>query len=153
MPNRSEIAHDCFNKGYNCAQSVLFAFHDLYSIDQEVLLKIASGFGAGMARKQEVCGAVTGGLMVLSLLYGSPDAHDTRAKEKVYDAITIFMDRFQDQYGSCLCRELLGVDLKTKSGQSEYRDRALKDTICMKCVKEAVRLVWEIIETPDNSYN
>ena len=62
---RSERAVSKFVAGYNCAQSVFYAFSDDLKIDQDTGLKIACGFGAGMGRQGEVCGAVTGGIMVL----------------------------------------------------------------------------------------
>ncbi|HPP50955.1 MAG TPA: C-GCAxxG-C-C family protein, partial [Spirochaetota bacterium] len=62
---RSQVAIAKFTKDYNCAQSVLFSFCDYLNCDKDVALKISCGFGAGMGRKEEVCGAVTGGIMVI----------------------------------------------------------------------------------------
>ncbi|NTU86942.1 MAG: C_GCAxxG_C_C family protein, partial [Chlorobiaceae bacterium] len=62
---RSERAVSIFSEGYNCAQSVLFSFSDDLGIAGDTALKIASGFGGGIGRMQEVCGAVTGGVMVI----------------------------------------------------------------------------------------
>ena len=60
MNTRSAIATEKFLAGYNCAQAVLYAFCDELGFDKDTALRLACGFGAGMARKQEVCGAVTG---------------------------------------------------------------------------------------------
>ena len=57
MSVRSEIAIAKFTQGFNCAQSIIYAFSDDLGIDKDTALKIACGFGAGMGRKQEVCGA------------------------------------------------------------------------------------------------
>jgi C_GCAxxG_C_C family probable redox protein len=61
MSSRTEVATTRFLSGYNCAQAVLDAFRDEAGLDEDLALKIATGLGAGMGRKQEVCGAVTGG--------------------------------------------------------------------------------------------
>jgi len=70
MKTRSDRATEMFLSGYNCAQSVLWSFSDEVRLDPDTALRIACGFGAGMARRQEVCGAVTGGIMVLGLRLG-----------------------------------------------------------------------------------
>ena len=67
--DRVEQAVSKFAEGYNCAQSVLFSFCDDLGMDKDKALKIACGFGAGMGRKEEVCGAVTGGIMVIGAKY------------------------------------------------------------------------------------
>lgn len=68
--SRREQAVALFMEGYNCAQSLAGAFADAAGMDQRVMLKLASSFGGGMGRLREVCGAVSGSLMILSLVYG-----------------------------------------------------------------------------------
>jgi C_GCAxxG_C_C family probable redox protein len=74
MSTRTDIATTRFLSGYNCAQAVLDAFRDEASLDEDLALKMATGLGAGMGRKQEVCGAVTGGVLVLGLRHGRGSA-------------------------------------------------------------------------------
>ena len=68
--NRVEAAIEKFNNGYNWAQSVLFAFADDRLIDQDSALKITAGFGGGIAKEGQVCGAFSAGVMLLGLKYG-----------------------------------------------------------------------------------
>ena len=65
--NRCELAYQYHKKGYNCAQSVLMSFQDVAGLSEKQCLAIASGFGAG-AGTGELCGALTGAIMVLDLL-------------------------------------------------------------------------------------
>ena len=65
MKSKSQIAAEKFSEGYNCAQAVLYCFCDDLGFDKNTALKLATGFGGGMGRKEEVCGAVTGGIIVL----------------------------------------------------------------------------------------
>lgn len=92
--DRVKEAVELFNNGYNCSQAVFSTYCDKLKIDKEVALKTALGFGAGMGRLQEVCGAVTGVFMVLSLLYGSDKPNDATAREKVYNSINEFKKAF-----------------------------------------------------------
>ena len=86
---KSEIAINKFKGGFNCAQSVFFCFGDKFNIYENMVLKIASGFGGGMGREQEVCGAISGGILVLGALYGR-GRNDEKSKqliEKCYDYV------------------------------------------------------------------
>jgi C_GCAxxG_C_C family probable redox protein len=83
---------------------VLDAFRDEAGLDEDLALKIATGSGVGMGRKQEVCGAVTGGILVLGLRYGRGNTGDHLATDLTYLRTRELMDRFTAQHGSYLCR-------------------------------------------------
>ena len=84
MKTKSEIAAKKFLEGYNCAQSVFYSFCDDLIFDKNIALKMACGFGGGMGRKEEVCGAVTGGIIVLGAKYGRGEKEDRAATELTY---------------------------------------------------------------------
>jgi C_GCAxxG_C_C family probable redox protein len=146
MPNRSEMATAMMAAGWSCAQSVLGVFCADLGLDRETALKLASGFGAGMARKQEVCGAVTGGIMAIGLKHGKASAEDKEAKEQVYRLTRELMADFEAEFGSCLCRKLLaGYDMSTAAGQAKYKEDGLAEKVCRPCVRGAVRILEEIL--------
>jgi C_GCAxxG_C_C family probable redox protein len=146
MKDRGEAAAAMMAGSWNCAQSVLGVFCDDLGLDRETAMKMASGFGAGMARKQEVCGAVTGAIMVIGLKYGQAREDDKAAKEEAYRLSRQAMDRFQAEFGSCLCRELLpGLDLATEAGHARYKAEGWSEKICRPCVRFAVRILEEIL--------
>ena len=63
----SENAVECFQEGYNCAQSVLLTmFQHWNSGGSDLIPKIATGFGGGIGRCGSVCGALAGGVMALA---------------------------------------------------------------------------------------
>ncbi len=62
MTHKADEAVALFQKGFNCAQSVLGSFGPDTGLDRESCLRVGGSFGAGMARKAETCGAVTGGV-------------------------------------------------------------------------------------------
>jgi C_GCAxxG_C_C family probable redox protein len=146
FPDRSSAAAAMMAGNWNCAQSVLGVFCDDLGLDRETAMKLASGFGAGMARRQEVCGALSGAIMVIGLKHGQASEGDKAAKEAAYRLSRQAMDRFQAEFGSCLCRELLpGIDLTTEPGQKKYKDEGLSEKVCRPCVRAAVRILEEIL--------
>ena len=143
---KSERAISKFAGGYNCAQSVFFAFLEDLEIDQDTALKVASGFGGGMGRQGEVCGAVTGGIMALGAKHGRGEKEDPTAADVTYAKTREFMAQFASKHGSCLCRELLnGCDLATEEGQAAFREKDLKNKVCTPCVQSAVEMVEKMM--------
>ena len=96
-------------------------------------------------KKGEVCGACTGALMVLGLLYGQTEKGDTASKIRAYDAAEAFLDRFAERNGSYRCNDLLGCDIRTEEGVQYARSRNLFRTLCPKMVEEAVGILEGII--------
>jgi C_GCAxxG_C_C family probable redox protein len=143
---RTSTATEFFSKGYNCAQSVLYAFRDEGGgLEEETALKIACGLGAGMARKEEVCGAVTGGILVLGMRHGRGIDGDRSAMELTYRKTRELMDLFAARQGSWICRQLLGgIDLTTEEGQRDFKSRNLLNTLCKGCVQSVVEILQEI---------
>jgi C_GCAxxG_C_C family probable redox protein len=149
MKNMSDLAIEMMTAGYNCAQSILGVFCEDLNLDKETAMKLATGFGAGMARMQEVCGAVTGGAMVLGLKHGRGPAFDKAATEDTYQRVGEFMNRFAEKHGSCLCRKLLnGYDLQTEEGRMKYKEDGLGEKICRPLVADAIGLVEGLLASP-----
>ena len=100
-------AAELFLNGYNCAQAVAVAFCDVTGLEPDFAAKMASSFGGGMGRMREVCGAVSGMLMVLGLLYGYDTPGDDAGKKLQYQAVQALSSQFREQTGSIICREIL----------------------------------------------
>ena len=107
MTDHKNLAVACFNEGYNCSQSVMVAFSDVTGLPKEFAARIASPYGGGMGRMREVCGAVSGMLMVTGLLYGYQDPEDTAGKRELYKLEQELAGRFREHTGSIVCRDLL----------------------------------------------
>ena len=146
MKNREDIAVVIFHKGFNCAQAVLYAFCEDFNLDKELALKLSCGLGAGMGRKQEVCGAVTGGIIVIGLKNGRGEKDDRQAMEQTYKKTKDLMNQFESQNGSCICRHLLnGCDLMTEEGQNYFKENDLLKKTCTPCVRSVVRILENIL--------
>lgn len=144
MMDKSEIAEQMFLKGYNCAQSVLYAFAPELDISWDTALKISCGLGAGMARKGEICGAVTGAILVIGLKYGREN-EEKEAAELTYAKTNALMDLFSAKRGSCNCKKLLnGCDLSHPNGQADFKEKDYYNKVCLPCVKDAVDILVQI---------
>ena len=105
-------------------------------------MKLATGLGAGMARRGEVCGALTGGILVLGLKFGRGGQQDRSATERTYEKSEELITRFEKQHGSCLCRALLnGCDLRTAEGQQYFREHDLLHKTCVRCVETVAEVL------------
>ena len=101
-------AAELFLSGSNCAQAVAVAFCDVTGLTPEFTAKMASSFGGGMGRLREVCGAVSGMLMVAGLLYGYEDPGEDDVNKKAhYRLVQELAGKFREQAGSIICREIL----------------------------------------------
>ncbi len=147
MEDKAKIAEELFLQGYNCSQSVLAAFSDELGLDRETALKLSSSFGGGMGRLREVCGAVSGMFMVAGLKYGYDDPTDGTAKTSHYQRIQTLAQRFKEENGSIVCRELLGLPngpdspVPEKRTQEYYRKRP-----CVQLVRCAAQIMQEYRE-------
>ena len=133
--SRKEKAMNNFLQGYNCSQSIVLAFADLVDLDEQTLSKVACSFGGGMGRLREVCGSVSGSLMILSLLYGYSGPETGKPKAEQYAKVQEFARRFEAKNGSIVCRELLGLSVKHDAARPSertaeyYKKRPCKELI------------------------
>ena len=100
-------AAELFLNGYNCAQAMLVAYRDVTGLDKDFSARLASSFGGGMGRMREVCGAVSGMLMVAGLLYGYETPGDDVQKKAHYTLVQDLSGKFREEAGSIVCREIL----------------------------------------------
>jgi C_GCAxxG_C_C family probable redox protein len=133
LTNPLQTASDRFAKGFNCSQSVFSAFASQLGLSIATALKLSSTFGAGMARQGQVCGALTGALMVLGLQHGNVDPE---GKEQTYRIADEFIRKFKERHGTILCSELIGYDISTPAGMQAAREKHLFTTICPALVNE-----------------
>ena len=139
-----------FADGFNCSQAVLSVYAEQLGLDDEVALKITAGFGGGMGRMADTCGAVTGAFMVLGLLHGTTTV-DRESKERVYGLITDFARRFKARHGAIVCRDLLGCDISDPDGLRRAIVEKMFSTMCPKFVRDAVEILEEMAERIDQS--
>lgn len=138
-------AAELFLSGYNCSQAVVVAFCDKTGLTEKQAAKMASAFGGGMGRMREVCGAVSGMLMVLSLLYGYDTPGDDTSKKVLYTRVQALAAKFREENGSIICREILKNPPSDPNPTPRTADFYAKRP-CAKMVMTAGRLLDAFME-------
>ncbi|MDR2103115.1 MAG: C-GCAxxG-C-C family protein, partial [Treponema sp.] len=132
---KPEQAVQNFQAGCNCAQAVLTAYAEDFNLDKNLAKALATGFGAGIGRSQGVCGAVSGGVMVLGLKYGSRENDGREKINAAYDIVGNYLREFKSLKGSIACLELLsGCNLSTDEGKRYFKEHNLREA-CYGYVK------------------
>ena len=138
-------AAELFLSGYNCAQAVVVAFTDVTGLTEQQAAKMASAFGGGMGRMREVCGAVSGMLMVLSYVYGYDTPGDDISKKRLYGQVQALAAGFRAENGSIICREILKNPPSDPTPTPRTAEFYAKRP-CAKMVMTAARLLEQFME-------
>lgn len=144
--NRVEEAVRLFKEeGHNCAQSVFAAYADKYGIDKETALKLSASFGGGMGRLRQVCGAVSGMMMVNGMENGCTNPEDREAKKQNYAMVQQLAAAFKQENGSIICGELLSGTCQKVSTDPMASERTPEYYRKRPCA-DYVRFCAELIE-------
>lgn len=145
MYSREEKAVIYHKSGLNCAQSIVAAYSEELNYDLNLATSLSCGFGSGMGRLQEKCGAVTGAFMVLSMYASNKYTDNAEKKNESYLLIQQFNEKFNSIHGSTDCMSLLKVEIKTKEGFQHAKDNNLFELICNKLIADSVKIIDELI--------
>ena len=120
-----------FNNGYTCSQAIVKAFKNEFNIDESILEAISYGFGGGMGRSGNICGAVSGGIMLIGI------RNSDEKKDTVYEKVNNFINEFKKINGETSCIKLL--DFPTTLSEEEKKKR--KKKVCTKCIRSTVEIL------------
>ncbi len=140
-----EKAMHLFDRGLNCSQAILTAFGETYGLESESALRLGRPWGGGMGRMGQICGAVSGAIVLLGYAAnGSTD--EAEARNKLCAAIQKLVRRFEERNGTSICRELLGADFSSEEDQRKIKEEMLVTKRCPKFVKDASVILAELLE-------
>ncbi len=130
-----------FKEGYNCSQSVVAAFADLYGFTHEQALHISASFGGGIGRMRLTCGAACGMFQLVGLEVAAMEGKDRETKSRNYAIV--------QENGSITCGELLGLKRDAPvSNQAEARTAAYyAKRPCPKMVESAARIFADYLDS------
>ena len=140
IKQRTDYAVALFEQGYNCSQSVFMAFSDKFGVDKALAASLSTSFGGGIGRLREMCGAVSGGALLLGLKYPHLNPADMHAKNANYQIVQNFALEFKKQIGSYNCDDILDIFSELPETNSLETTNSTSNP-CVKCVKVAAELV------------
>ena len=140
---KGELAENLFRSGLNCSQAVAVSFCEETGLDENLVKKLTHGFGGGMGRLREVCGAMSGTVFVLSAIYGNEE------KAKLYERIQTVASEFKLQNGSLVCRELLNLNIKGADSPTPEKRTELyyKKRPCPKIIASSADILEKYIKS------
>ena len=154
IEERVEKARRLFKEGgYNCCQAVVLAYNDVFGLEDELAASLSSGFGGGMGRMREVCGAVSGMVMLAGLIRPASDPSVKNWRTANYALVQEMAGEFKEINGSIVCKELLGLvpmgsctpAPKESPEPSDRTPEYYKKRPCEEMVGIAARIVGEQI--------
>lgn len=148
MSSSQELAEKAvqrFQGGFNCAQSVLLTLYEhLESTgENELVPKIAAGFGGGIGRCGSVCGALTGSIMAVGIKYAPNEAGAEKRAQTYLNARALYR-KFEAQHGTVFCRDLIKYDLSNPQEAAKARQEGASEKVCAKLVKSAIDNFFEL---------
>ena len=155
IEERVEKAKRLFKEGgYNCCQAVVLAYNDVFGLDDRTAASVASGFGGGMGRMREVCGSVSGMVILSGLLSPADNPSDKNGRISNYSLVQEVAADFKALNGSIICKELLGlvpvgsgsVPPKESPVPSDRTPEYYKKRPCEELVGISARIIGEKIE-------
>jgi C_GCAxxG_C_C family probable redox protein len=140
-----KLAKSYAEQKFLCSEACLMALAKFQGVESLLVPRIATGFGAGVGRSGEICGAVTGAVMGLSILYGR-DKVEPMKDRRPYWYSTELLKRFKHENGGLRCPALLGLDIAKPADYEEYDKRDLWKNNCTNYILSATGIAWDIIE-------
>lgn len=149
MEERIELAVSLFKEGYNCSQSVVAAFADMYGFTREQALKMSASFGGGIGRMRQTCGAACGLFLLAGLETGCTEGKNREGKENNYKFVQQLAGEFEKRNGSLTCSRLLGLEKNapTPTTPEARTEEYYKKRPCVKIVEEAARIWVEYLKS------
>lgn len=146
-----EQALDRFKSGCNCAHAVMLAFREKAGLDEKIVMGLGMGFGAGIARTGQVCGAVNGAVLTLGMVCTKAMENPAEAKELTIQVVQHFLEDFKEANGSLYCSELLdGLDMRIPEGREAFKQTGLHEKVCEPAVRSAIEATQRLIRLVDD---
>ena len=127
---------------FNCCESVLLTLKDHIGVETDLIPKVGTGIGAGVSLNGLLCGAVSSIAIAVGMKYGRNNSEEN--PQPVWNIVDKYVAEFKDKFGHVNCRELTGLDIKTKEGLKEYFAK-VHDYSCADRIRFAVRKGVEIL--------
>lgn len=143
MTGAAERAVELFVSGFNCAEATLLALSEEFGKKVSVIPRIATGFGGGIGRTGQLCGALSGAVMAIGLQVGCDRAEEKEKRSSAAEGVRQMIVGFEEEFGTTQCRVLTGCVLHTKEGREKFDRLELRKTFCPRLIRWTVDYVAE----------
>ncbi|HWQ63506.1 MAG TPA: C-GCAxxG-C-C family protein [Methanospirillum sp.] len=144
--DHAQEAVDLLAEGYSCSQSVFSVYAKEYGLDPALARKIATGFGGGVGRTGNMCGAVSGAILVLGLASGMNSLQESDWRGKSYSLDKMFIEKFVSRFGSIQCPDLLGYNMAIPEELAESKRVGAAKKVCPELVRGAAEILEEMLK-------
>lgn len=144
--DHAQEAVDLLAEGYSCSQSVFSVYAKEYGLDPALARKIATGFGGGVGRTGNMCGAVSGAILVLGLANGMNSLQEPDWRGKSYSLDKMFIEKFVSRFGSIQCPDLLGYNMAIPEELAESKRVGAAKKVCPELVRGAAEILEEMLK-------
>lgn len=146
MNQVKDDALELFKSNHNCCQAVIGALHGELNLDKQTALNVSAAFGGGMARQGRTCGAVVGAYMAMGMYKGANSSDNNALKVETHYMTKDFNKAFEKEFGSSVCKDLLGVDLNTEKGRKQALETGLFESHCPNYVGKAIEIMQDLMK-------
>jgi C_GCAxxG_C_C family probable redox protein len=102
----ANLAYDYEVKYFGCSQTTLAGLIEAFGIGGPDLLRASTCLAGGIARRGHVCGALTGGLIMIGYLTGRDDLEMFSQYQRGMDFANKLYARFEQEFGTVRCSEI-----------------------------------------------
>ncbi len=143
MPPRYQQTLEYFSEGFNCAQAVVASYTDYSGLSRQDSLRVAAGFGGGIAGMQKTCGAITGAIIVLGSSLYNPDnpGVSTDIIKQYGQTLTRLLEK---KFGTSSC---LGIINKEKEMLSRNNNVQKRGQTCLEVLKDTCTILDEMLKS------
>jgi C_GCAxxG_C_C family probable redox protein len=134
---------------HHCAQSSFLALSEQFGLGNTDMVKALTPI-PGIAERGETCGAVSGALLALGLVFGKNNITDWEGYRDSLKPANEFCDRFEKELGSLRCRNIVDsefgmkLDLRKEDDLQKFQEAGATHT-CSRVVRTAVRIAADLI--------
>jgi C_GCAxxG_C_C family probable redox protein len=136
-----------FTEGYRCSEAILTSYCGKVGLNKNLAMKIGCAFGGGLGSNGDVCGAITGSIIILGLKHGRTNKDDADTRVKTDIQVQTFLKKFRSKHKHTRCNDLIGFDRSTPKGHDIAAAAGVFKKICPKLVKDAAEILEELLKT------
>lgn len=148
----AQLAYSYESKYYACSQTVLAALMEAFGIAELNVLRAATTFAGGVARRGTACGSLAGGLIMIGYLCGREDLEMIEQYQRGMKYADQLCIKFEENYGTVICREIQNIKfgrsfdlLKVEEREKLHAVMQANPNGCQAVARDAARWTAEIM--------